>query len=436
MLSLNFDWIISGNDSPEIQKTMGEFRLRAGSVNLTENENIWTQKIHSSVLVSAYPIAMWMASSWWRLLFEPLPPTGTKPSVDWRMAHELTAANQGFIWPRVIFASDTESIQIWSTPSNSSDKQSVRYINGLDCPVSENFLEFDREAEKFIEFVISRLNATGVHGKPLANLWEEVKEERSDIYATNYRRCEAELGFNPDECPETLVKAALDLGKRMGKTLSELAPTCGKDSKEEPLSAITALISDSSGLKGKPNILIDHSFDQEIPNTPWQRAKELAILSREAIDIGEKPISNGKLCELLGLQESEYEHWNPPNGQHISVVVPLDNDELHFHPRKRHPIAKRFELARFIGDYLLCNKDTSWLASTDLRTARQKYQRAFAAEFLCPLSSLQDYLDNDYSESSIEEASEYFNVSSQTVESILVNNKLISSSYLETGLPY
>jgi hypothetical protein len=49
---------------------------------------------------------------------------------------------------------------------------------------------------------------------------------------------------------------------------------------------------------------------------------------------------------------------------------------------------------------------------------------------------LQAYLDNDYSESAIENASAHFNVSQKTVESILVNNNLISSSYLEVGLPY
>jgi hypothetical protein len=439
MLSLNFEWLISGNDSLEIQQTMGKFTLRAGGINLTQHENIWTQKIDDSVLVSAYPMAMWMASSWWRLLFEPLPAKGIKPSVDWRMAHELTAANQGFIWPRVIFASDTESMQMWATPSNATDKQSVRYINSLEFPVSVNFLEFDQIAETFIESVISRLKETSVYDTSLSNLWEEVKEERSNIHATNYRRCEAELGFDPDECPEFIMKDALDLADRMGsKTLSELAPTCGKDSMNAaPLSLISDLINSHSGLRGTPDILLDCSFEQESSKTPWQTAKEAAIRVRQSIDIGEGPITNSTLCNLLGLQESEYEDWNPPKKQHISVAFPSDSNGLYFHPRKRHPTSKRFELARLLGDYLLYgSKSTSWLASTDLRTSRQKYQRAFAAEFLCPIISLQAYLDNDYSESAIEEASEHFNVSSQTVESILVNNNLISSSYLEAGIPY
>ncbi|WP_199249222.1 hypothetical protein [[Phormidium] sp. ETS-05] len=158
----NFDRLHNENNSPEIQQTMGMFSLQAGAVNLTENQNIWLQQISPNVLLSAYPLALWMASSWWRLLFEPLPPAGIKPSVDWRMAHELAASNQGFIWPRVIFASDTEAMQIWATPSQPAHQQSVRYMNGLERPVAENLEEFSRIAADFIESVISRLDETGV----------------------------------------------------------------------------------------------------------------------------------------------------------------------------------------------------------------------------------------------------------------------------------
>jgi Domain of unknown function (DUF955). len=440
-LSLNFDWLPSRDNSPEIEQTMGMFSFQAGEVNLTENQDIWSQKIEPTVLVSAYPLASWMASSWWRLLFEPLP-ARSKPSVDWRMAHELTASNQGFIWPRVIFASDTKSMQIWATSSDSTEKQSVRYINGLDHPVSENFLEFGEIAAAFIESVVSRLNETGVHGTSLAHLWEEVKEERSNPDSTMYRRCEAKLGFDPDECPDEIVKEALDLAKNMGnETLYELAPTCGKESSEtRPFSAIKELI-ESTGLKGKPVNWSNLPVNQERVKAPWERGKEVASFVRKKIGNEEKPLTNNILCDLLGLQEFEYDAWQPPKRQPISVAVPLENNEFHYHPRKSHPLAKRFEFARLIGDYLLYGNDgKSWLASTDIKTSRQKYQRAFAAEFLCPLDSLQAYLDNDYSESAIEDAAEYFDVSQQTIETILINNRLIFSSHrvndLEPSVPY
>ncbi len=440
-LSLSFDWLPSTDNSPEIEQTMGMFSFQAGEVNLTENQDIWSQKIEPTVFVSAYPLASWMATSWWRLLFEPLP-ASRKPSVDWRMAHELTASNQGFIWPRVIFASDTKSIKIWATSSNLAEKQSVRYINSLDHPVSENFLEFDQIAADFIESVVSRLNQTEVHGTSLAHLWEKVQEERSDPYSTRYRRREAELGFDPDECPNEIVEEALTLAEQMGdEMLSELAPTCGKESSEtQPFRTIKELIQ-SSGIKGKPFDLSNLSVNQVAMKAPWQQAKEVASFVRKEIGNEENPLTNKTLCDLLGLQESEYDSWYPQNRQSISMAVPLENDVFCYHPRKKYPTAKRFEFARLIGDYLLYGDNgRSWLASTDIKTSRQKYQRAFAAEFLCPFDNLQDYLNNDYSESAIEDASGYFNVSEQTIKMILINNRLISSSDqvsdLDFYLPY
>lgn len=442
-LSLDFDWFTSGNDAPEIQQTMGMFELTVGDVNLTRNEDIWSKTVRDTVLVSAYPLAIWLASSWWRLLYEPLPPAGTRPSTDWRMAHELPAANQGFIWPKVILASDTELMQIWSTMSNTSDQQSVRYINSLDRPSPISLLEFEQTAKTFIESVICRLDATGVIDTSLAGLWTEVQEEFADPDSVQYRRYEAKLGFDPDECPESLIEDALELAKQMGdKTLAEVAPAYSKAISEvTPLSTKITELMAVSGLEGKPDVTVAFPNSQEFAIAPWQKANKLASDLREKIDIGENPVEDEKLYDLLGLHKSDYEAWAPLNRQHISIAVPIENNGFKFHLRKKHPIAKRFELARILGDYLLYNNhESSWLASTDLRTSRQKYQRAFAAEFLCPLSSLKDYLDNDYSESAIEDAADRFSVSQQTVESILANNGLISSpqtiSYLETSLPY
>lgn len=442
-LSLNFEWLTSGNDSPQIRQTMGMFGLKVGDISLARNEDTWSQTIRDSVLVSAYPLAAWMVSSWWRLLYEPLPPTGTRPSVSWKMAHELTAANQGFIWPRVILASDTELMQIWSTASNAIEQQSVRYINSLDRPFPVDLLEFEQTAKAFIESVLSRLDATGITNTPLANLWQEVQEELADPYASQYRCCEAELGFDPDECPENLVKDALKLVEQMGgKTFSEVAPAYSKDLLEaRPLSAEINELIQESGFDGKPEVSVDHSTSPEFSKAPWQKANEVAYRLRDVIDIEEDPVTDDQLYDLLGLHKAEYEAFDPPPQRRVSIAVPSEQIGFKFHTRKRHPIAKRFELARFIGDYLLYgNHGESWLANTDLRTSRQKYQRAFAAEFLCPLSSLRAYLDNDYSESAMEDAAEHFKVSSQTVESMLTNNGLIcspqSASYLEASLPY
>jgi len=66
----------------------------------------------------------------------------------------------------------------------------------------------------------------------------------------------------------------------------------------------------------------------------------------------------------------------------------------------------------------------------------QKFQRAFAAEFLCPVSSLVEFLDGDFSESAVEDAASYFTVSEQTVEALLINNGYFARQAREADMPY
>ena len=439
LLRIHFDWFHAGGGAPEIRQTTGFLRLDVGGVNLTENLDAFSRTIRENVLLSACPLAAWIASSWWRLLHEPLPPRGIRPSADWRMAHEATAANEGFLWPRLLMVPDGESIIVWATPSAHSGNQSVRYMNGLPLPVAIDCREFEHEAASFVRSVIERLEAVGVRESALSGLWRDVMEERNDPHACEYRKREAELGFDPDECPEDVVEEALALSGVLGKeTLSEVTPAYGRNAfgESRPLTGLRELI-DSSGLCAAPSApAIERVF-----GAPWERGAETARRARKLMGIGSEPLSTENLCDVLGLKSAEVEAWSPPREQRVSLVAPGGSGGLRFRLRKIHPVARRFELARLLGDYLQYGGGgTTWLASTDLRTSRQKYQRAFAAEFLSPLSGVREFIGSDFSESMLEDAAAYFDVSTRTVESMLVNNGMIGSSHVEaapeSGLPY
>ena len=73
------NWLTAGNDAQEYRDTMARLELHVANVNLMKNEDIWSRTITEPVLVSAYPLAMWLASSWWRLNWEPLPPPWGSP---------------------------------------------------------------------------------------------------------------------------------------------------------------------------------------------------------------------------------------------------------------------------------------------------------------------------------------------------------------------
>ncbi len=62
---------------------------------------------------------------------------------------------------------------------------------------------------------------------------------------------------------------------------------------------------------------------------------------------------------------------------------------------------------------------------TDAGTSRQKLQRAFAAEFLCPIDSLRSYLGDEFRQEAFEDAAEHFGISEKAVTSHLANHHLI-----------
>jgi hypothetical protein len=92
---------------------------------------------------------------------------------------------------------------------------------------------------------------------------------------------------------------------------------------------------------------------------------------------------------------------------------------------------RRFEAARFIADRLLAPEADTWLPQTDASTARQQVQRSFAAEFLMPIADLQNFLKDNLTNDSFEDAGEYFGVSPLAVKSHLVNHSIIPSDAIK-----
>ena len=97
---------------------------------------------------------------------------------------------------------------------------------------------------------------------------------------------------------------------------------------------------------------------------------------------------------------------------------------LHF--RKRNRAGLRFEAARLLCDELIAPDGDQWLSATDSRTSRQKVQRAFAAQLLCPIEHLDEFLSGDYTQERIEDAAEHFGISPLAISSHLANNHRIS----------
>jgi hypothetical protein len=431
-------WSSYPDASPEVGETTALLKILIDGKSLTKNHDVFSKTIRDEIYVSLYPLALWFASSWWRLHYELLPDTARKaPSHDWRMSHEMPAANMGFVWPQILFCPDGENIQVWAQANQDNKDDAVRFLDGLNHAVSVSKAQFSNSISSMIEDVLARLQAVGCVDSDLAAIWSFVLKDSNSPAEQKKRRIEAALGFDPEDCPEDLVTRASSLEAQMGfDGFSELAGAYAVNA-ENRLEAMCSL-AEAEGLIGKPNEVlneIDVNFGEF---EPWRDAVKAARDLRKIVDGGVETLKNSTLHDLLGLSTEKMKEFAPHNRFRASLASPTSHGQMKFVSRRPHPIAQRFELARFIGDLLRTPQQgpNAWLVSADITTARQKFQRAFAAEFLCPISSLVHFLKGDFSEYALQEAAQHFTVSERTIDALLMNNGYSARDQANFGLPY
>jgi hypothetical protein len=186
------------------------------------------------------------------------------------------------------------------------------------------------------------------------------------------------------------------------------------------------------GVPGRINMPVNAGFD-DLKSPPWQRGHRLAHAVRESLGMGGERYNDEILSQVLGigsdnLTGSAGSYTHAP----VGLGIRTGNDELKLLFRKKNRPARRFEAARFIADYLCAERRDRWLPITDAATARQKVQRAFAAEFLCPIASLRAYLGDEFLPEAFEDAAEYFGISEMAVASHLANHRLIPRTLVES----
>lgn len=424
-------WLEGVGGADEVKRTNAFISMHFGKYCASRVEDVRSQSVWNAIYVSAYPLALWLASSWWRLHYEPLPTVS--PSVDWRMSHEMGAAGYGYIWPPLTLASDGEAIEVRSQTREvaaPAAHEPLTYLSRFATRVP--IAAFQNEAARFISLVVARLDSVGLSDTDLHGLWREVVDEQARRRESRLRVLEAQLGFDPGEGPPAQLRQVAQLSEDAGAAAaSEVAIACAGPELTLALAQVTALAK-SEGIAGRladsDKIVIDTDAEVGVER-PWERGHRTARIARNVWRLNPKePISNKALSDLLSVRESV---WDQQEAERRAAPLGLairnnSGQGLQLLFRKPRQEARRFEAARFIGDFLLAPEGDHWLPATDCKTARQKAQRAFAAEFLVPICALQDFLKNDYSESAIESAADHFNVSARAVESHLANHDLIA----------
>jgi len=157
---------------------------------------------------------------------------------------------------------------------------------------------------------------------------------------------------------------------------------------------------------------------------PWERAEDAAKIVKKHWAISDYPVSSHQLSDLFSFSPEQIK------GQlkNIPMALGLRNCEsgsIDTLFNSNFETNNRFSLLRVVADHFYSSERDRILPVTKVRTARQKFQRAFAQEFLCPADQLNAFIDNDLSDENIENAARHFNVSSRLVATTLLNKDIL-----------
>ena len=392
------------------------------------------QQSHDGPRVSAYRFAEWLSWNWWRLRWEPT--RSGSSDVFWRQAHETASIGGGWLWPRITFASDGETISVHSSGSEATVTEPITYVTDD----TENFIPvstFEKSIDSFLITVMDQLKEKGFSHNPVSDIWLELQQEREDSELALYRKLEALLGNNPDEGDAEVIRQLTNDRKVLGEHATDELAAEMPSSPDVSMTAesLFDLVRRSGFTVNEEDPMVSPMSDDTMAFmqadqfgrlVPWKIGQEAARMLRYNERLGDGRITNPKLSELCGLPRkamTEQAKVKPPFSYSWT-----DEHSKHVVLRARVSEGRRFDAARLLADKLLVRNGESLQPATSTHTFRQKMQRAFAAELLCPYESLFAKLDGDYSEDSIEAAGRHFMVSPMLVASTLENNGISEQS--------
>lgn len=436
-LHIEFDWLNPDVGSEIDQTFAASIGVAVSEEYLTRNDDLAGKTVRNQMRGCAWHLATWIAANWWRLRWEPETPRWWE-DVDWRITHGMASAGGGFVWPNAVFASDGDSIGIAMRPkSKGVPYEPIRYLNHVHARITA--AEFEQRVDEFMEGVLSRHDAMGVKDESLVQLWKEILAERHDPETSERRKLEAMAGYDPDEAPDELLTQLLEDKEQLGKSaLAEVA----SESRHTTGAALQPIRELGSSRKPKLggfrvsmpelNRLLVNKVDGD---RPWQTGSKLAQIARKQWGFGDEPIKNNRLADLLGAKPAMFTDKATVGAQMPFGLRAGGNAACHIYFDRPSVTTRRFAASRLIGDHLYFASQERLLPATHAKTSRQKFQRAFAQEFLCPIDALLEKIQTKQpDDDDISEAATHFHVSPLMIRTTLVNKGELDREALAWGV--
>ena len=421
-------WTPSEYGPIEERESIAELSIRLGDTYLTEVEDNRAASVRQTVRVSAFAFAKCLLNGWWRLRYEPDITNGNR-SLDWHLTHDISAIGNGFVWPPYTIVGEVDFYILKSLPMEvvPLDLSPIRYLNPIH-PTSVPADVFEAAVFDFAGSVISRLSSRRIQHSALHDLYNVIRSEREEPNISRLRQREALLGFDPDEAPDELFEFLDREAAKIGASAAdEIAAAMLADSRDACLTTTFARLSGSIQ-KAPVSGSSKHSYRDRVrenrveangsaPTRQAHRGYEAARWFRAEFGLGSDPIDNDTFGKVFAVAPDVLETV----GDSPLTIGARVNGGLAIALQPRSTVGRRFELARVIGDDAFYQTSDTWRPVTKARTPRQQFQRAFAAELLCPIAGVRQFLDLGRSETINDDIAQHFNVSTMVVDYQLQN---------------
>ncbi|WP_404363067.1 ImmA/IrrE family metallo-endopeptidase [Corallococcus coralloides] len=397
---------------------------------ITTVEDSIARTVRTHINVPTYPLSQWLIINWWRLRWEPRHNSALQ-STQWLHAHSIAAIGSDYAWPNLQIASDGEFINLHLEPETSFDASAIRYLQSTNIDIPAH--RFELAIDNLIASSIERLSDCIPGDKTLTDLHAELTEERADAEVSRRYRLQAIAGIDPGSASPYWLKKAAELTSltdpKGAQEIMAVVPNL-RGGLNKAIQTIEAM------RQSPETIQLDWaqhlSFKPFKDEPPWKKGERIAAELRRQLNIAPGPIPTAFFKKHLGAKlPLDRSIWrgdksfvggfvDSTQGGRTKVLIPTHREDN-----------QRFYLARLIGSALLASSDQTVLPVSSAITALQKFERAFAQEFLCPWRELDEFTNrHGLDDESIEEASRHFNVSQLLILSTLVNNKKLPMSRL------
>jgi hypothetical protein len=435
-LAFDLEWMDPGGaQGSELRATWARLEVLAGGEVITRVLDQQTRSVRDGLYLPLYPVAEWIASNWWRLLYEVRSPQAPEGN-GYASHHCLAEAGEGFAFPALFLEPQGENLRLsWS--DRKLDKVPLEFLGRGVRFLSRN--EVQAALMEFVDAVVGRLEEEGVRETFLQEEWRAIRN--LDPEEEEFCRLAAALGLDPFQVPEDLAATVIEAAEKVPQGVQEeffasadlghlaeeaevlretVDAVSGAHEGLEPLRKLRARFwaSGAAGVAtGAPPGL-----------APWKQGYEAARVLRSDWGLDGRPLpSFAAIAGAMGIEGDALKGGIRTCRGLVTVdgVVALDPaDRPGFAVRPAAEPARRFTFCREIFEYLVAPRGVPAIVTRGT-TYRQQRNRAFAAELLLPSPALRDrFPDGRVTLEEANEVADEFAVSWAVVKHQLENHRI------------